>query len=375
MLKYQSNARHPDFGAVLDGLEQAILIFDADDRLILDNVAARRLLRASIVRLRADGWPAVPSVFAMARTNHDLTLDDIRARALRQISPVHFEMTLDGETLRCAATAIYGSHEQIATMLVIDHPDWNSTANTLARFHEETSRLVESAQGHAGLIQKVLAAAGLDTDIAALQSRALGFAEAVTGHLRHLTLLTEAFQRLYTVRSGQLLRTIAPQFQTFELAGFVEDMVEDIDAILLLDPVHAAHDVRSRLRVRLPSNLYLSGHKPLLTRILRDILRNSIMYSPADTPITLRASRQGQHVQIDVTDTGYGIRASEYDRVFAPFQRATQPHVLAETGYGLSLHLAQAELETVGGTIWFTSQEKLGTTVSFTVPAMPGEPD
>ena len=44
-------------------------------------------------------------------------------------------------------------------------------------------------------------------------------------------------------------------------------------------------------------------------------------------------------------DQGYGIRAKEADRVFAPFQRARQPQIIGEFGYGLSLYLAKAEVE------------------------------
>ena len=54
---------------------------------------------------------------------------------------------------------------------------------------------------------------------------------------------------------------------------------------------------------------------------------------------------------------------------FAPFERARQPQIIAEFGYGLSLYLAKAEIEAMGGRIGFESQEGIGTAFSLQLPA------
>jgi signal transduction histidine kinase len=64
-------------------------------------------------------------------------------------------------------------------------------------------------------------------------------------------------------------------------------------------------------------------------------------------------------------DQGYGIREKESGRIFAPFLRSRQPQVIAEFGYGLSLYLAKTEIEAMGGRMWFTSEEGVGSTFSF----------
>jgi K+-sensing histidine kinase KdpD len=70
-----------------------------------------------------------------------------------------------------------------------------------------------------------------------------------------------------------------------------------------------------------------------------------------------------------VIDEGYGIRAKEFERVFAQFQRARQPQIIGEFGYGLSLYLCKHEVEAMNGKIWFQSEEAVGTTFSFKLPA------
>jgi K+-sensing histidine kinase KdpD len=106
-----------------------------------------------------------------------------------------------------------------------------------------------------------------------------------------------------------------------------------------------------------------------LTIILRDMLRNAIMYSMKASPIKITASAQNQNIQINVIDEGYGVRAKEFDKVFQPFQRARQPQVIAEFGYGLSLYLCKHEVEAMNGGLWFTSEEGVGSTFSLKLPA------
>jgi signal transduction histidine kinase len=95
------------------------------------------------------------------------------------------------------------------------------------------------------------------------------------------------------------------------------------------------------------------------------------MYSEEGTPIKIRASatQGGDKVQLEIIDQGYGIREKEVDRVFKPFQRARQPQIIREFGYGLSLYLAKTNIETMNGKIWFESEEGVGTTFFLLFPA------
>ena len=69
-----------------------------------------------------------------------------------------------------------------------------------------------------------------------------------------------------------------------------------------------------------------------------------------------------------VIDEGYGIRASDSERVFLPFTRSRQPQIMGEFGYGLSLYLCKNEVEAMNGRIWFESEEGTGTTFSIKLP-------
>ncbi len=176
--------------------------------------------------------------------------------------------------------------------------------------------------------------------------------------------------RLESIRSGKLAEAVRSERHKINLADFVEDYVESLDEIDLIDPETEAQDYRARITTSIPDGLMVDASPARLTDILHDLLRNAIMYSMKASPMIImaQASAQNQSVQIDVIDEGYGIRAKEFERVFAQFERARQPQIIGEFGYGLSLYLCKYEVEAMNGKIWFQSEEGVGTTFSFKLP-------
>jgi signal transduction histidine kinase len=355
-----------DFRAVIDGLGQGILIFDSEDRLVLDNVAARTILGANLVLVRAEGWRAAAMLLDAARPEGPAA-DDIRTKALRQAAPVRFHTFLAGAYTPCWATAIYGPGGAVYTMITLEHPDWSALTELMSTFRSEASMSITSTRGHAEMIQQVLKKAGADTSAEKLARQVGGFADIMAVHMYRLELLINLLHRLEVIRTGQLSGIVQANRKPIELAGFVEDLLEDITETPLVEAPDPDVDYRDRIRTDIPDDLVVSASKQHLTYAFRNMLSNSIMYSAPDTPVTLRAKASGKihSVQVDVVDEGYGIREKEQGRVFEPFQRARQPQVIAEFGYGLSLYLVKVEVEAMGGRVWFTSEEGVGTTFSF----------
>ena len=355
-----------DFRAIVDGLGQGVLIFDSDDRLVMDNVAARTILGANLVLVRAEGWHAAAMLLD---SGHDdrASADEIRAKALRQAQPVRFHTFLAGAYTPCWATAIYGPGGSIYTMITIERPDWTAMTELTSTFRSEARMSITATRGHAELIKQVIARRTASTTADQLAKQVSGFAGIMAVHMYRLEMLMDMLQRLEDIRTGHLTAVIRNNRRAIELVGFLEDFLEEIVESPLVEAPDPDVDYRDRLRVDVPEGIEVAASKEHLTYILRDMLRNSIMYSEPGTPITIRAtlSPKARNVQIDIQDEGHGIREKEAGRVFAPFQRARQPQILAEFGYGLSLYLVKMEIEAMGGKIWFTSEEKVGTTFSF----------
>lgn len=357
-----------DLRAVMDGLGQGLLIFSSDGRLILENLAARTILGTDINVLKAEGWQAASVLFNTRQTTPDESLDTVRAKALQSSRPVRFRTFRSGQYLPCWMSSINMESGEVHTLIVLDAPDWTFLTSLLDRFRTEFVDAIDSTRGHIDLITAA-AAKHADESGEQIVKRISGFTRLISIHMDRVGRLMTMLQRLETVRTGQIRDNVRDRRKKLRLDDFLEDMQEGLAEIALVDPETDAGDVRARLKVTMPDKLAVSASPAHLTQILHDILRNAIMYSMKATPIKIKASQNGQFVQIDVVDEGYGIREKERERVFEPFQRARQPQIISEFGYGLSLYLCKNEIEAMNGRIWFESEEGVGTTFSFMLPA------
>ena len=359
-----------DLRALVDALGQGIVLFNAENNCILDNLAARAILGANLPLVRSGGWTAFASLLDALRGD-GLPAADIRERALRESErPIRFSMMLSGTYVPCWAAAVHNPDGKVYLMITFDIPDWKPLTELLGKFRSEASMSIGSTQGHAELIQQLAANPPKNATVEIMGKRVIGFAEIIATHMYRLQLLMELLQRLEVIRTGTLPEIIRTSRRKLFVAEFIEDFLEETADEGLIEPSQR-HDIRERLIVDVPSELAASMPPPILKNVLSDLLRNAIQYSPSKARIILRATSvsQKRSIQIDVIDEGYGVRAKETERVFAPFQRARQPQIIGEFGYGLSLYCAKTEIEAMGGRLWFESEEGVGSTFSFKIPA------
>ncbi|HLY25519.1 MAG TPA: ATP-binding protein [Aggregatilineales bacterium] len=363
-----------DYRAIIDGLGQGILLFDPDDRLILDNLAARTILGANLSLIRSEGWSAC-AMLLDARKLDGPGANETRSKALKQMEPVRFHTLLAGAFTPCWATGVHGSGGAVYTMITLEQPDWTALNELMSTFREEASSAISSTAGHADLIQQIIKKRSPNMTVDKLADQVSGFASLMGQHMHRLQTLMELLQRLEYIRTGQLSKDVRNGQRKIKLADFVEDFLEGLADHPLFDS-SVKDDLRDRLEVKIPDSLAISASPEHLTNILRDLLHNAVLYSPPQTPILLKASKaqQGAAVEMAVVDQGYGIRAKEADRIFAPFQRAHQPQIMAEFGYGLSLYLAKSEIEAMSGRIWYESEEGVGSTFYVKLPAWKDAP-
>jgi signal transduction histidine kinase len=200
--------------------------------------------------------------------------------------------------------------------------------------------------------------------------RISGFVNLIATHMHRIDRLTSMLERLENIRTGKLQELVRVSRKKIRLADFIEDFMEELGESRLLDPETESQDYRSRITLTVPDDLVVEASPDHMKGVLRDLLRNAIMYTMKASPIMVMAHTTGNSssIQIDVVDEGYGVRTKEFERVFLPFQRARQPQIISEFGYGLSLYLCKHEIEAMGGKLWFESEEGVGSTFSFKLP-------
>jgi two-component system phosphate regulon sensor histidine kinase PhoR len=106
-----------------------------------------------------------------------------------------------------------------------------------------------------------------------------------------------------------------------------------------------------------------------IRQILDNLVDNALKYTPSGGTVRVRWGRDGDHVFLQVEDTGIGISESELPRIFERFYRVdkARSRELGGTGLGLSIvkHLAQA----MQGSVSAKSKVAEGTTFTVRLPA------
>ena len=105
----------------------------------------------------------------------------------------------------------------------------------------------------------------------------------------------------------------------------------------------------------------------LMERVIENLARNALQYSPPGTPPSLTARAYGGWVEVRVIDRGPGIPRAERKRAFLPFQRLGDTS--ASTSVGLGLTLSRGLTEAMGGTLDPHETPGRGLTMVISLPA------
>jgi two-component system, OmpR family, phosphate regulon sensor histidine kinase PhoR len=105
-----------------------------------------------------------------------------------------------------------------------------------------------------------------------------------------------------------------------------------------------------------------------LRQITIDLLHNGIKYTPQGGQVLVRASIQGEYVQLEFRDTGIGIPLAEIPKIFDRFYRVRTLGGDPDPGAGLGLTIVQSILLRCGGSISVTSQVGVGSNFRVRLP-------
>jgi PAS domain S-box-containing protein len=105
----------------------------------------------------------------------------------------------------------------------------------------------------------------------------------------------------------------------------------------------------------------------MLKTVIRNLVSNSIKYTPTGGTITIDAQTTEQEVVISVVDNGIGIDEQTLTALFKPGIQS-KPGTEKEKGTGLGLLLCKEFIELHGGCLGAESELGKGSTFSFTLP-------
>jgi signal transduction histidine kinase len=118
-----------------------------------------------------------------------------------------------------------------------------------------------------------------------------------------------------------------------------------------------------------------------LRRTLVNLLGNAIRFTPQGGAITVSIEPEAgeRMLTFRVSDTGPGIPAEAFDRIFEKFGQVEAAANGQKLSTGLGLTFCKMAVETHGGQIWVESELDRGSTFAFSIPmrpiSSPGERD
>jgi len=183
-----------------------------------------------------------------------------------------------------------------------------------------------------------------------------------------LTTLQEEAERLNRFVSN-LLDMTRIESGAVDLKLELIDVAEIVgSALQRAGNVLAGHRVEVAIESGLPM---LRLDAVLFEQVLFNLLDNAAKYSPADSRIDIRATRDGELVEIEVVDEGPGIPPADFERIFDKFYRVhAQDRRRAGTGLGLAI--CRGFVEALGG--WIVARnrrDRSGAVLMIRMPVVP----
>jgi two-component system sensor histidine kinase VicK len=118
---------------------------------------------------------------------------------------------------------------------------------------------------------------------------------------------------------------------------------------------------------------YIETDPDLLNQVVMDIINNSIIYSKPkfktkNPDVIVGFEIKGDNYLIGVKDKGIGVPDSAKNRVFTKFFRAANALKVYPDGAGINLSIDKEIIYSLGGRIWFKSEENKQTTFYISLP-------
>ena len=177
--------------------------------------------------------------------------------------------------------------------------------------------------------------------------------------------------QLAVERLGQLIQDLL-QFSSATMGHFPLHLTTTSMDMIVNTAVNLSRPKAQSRRIALHTKMYknippVQVDDEKITWVLEQFLDNAIKFTPPGGDVEVVTAVKQQAVTISVTDTGIGISSEQIDDIFKPFHRLDRD-VSQNGGIGLGLALAQRIIEAHGSIIEVTSQPRIGSSFTFSLP-------
>lgn len=347
---HQLEGERAEVGAIFEHMADGVLVLDANERVMLSNPAAERILRARATLGRG-----------LAEVSHDAELVDL-ARSARGRGPLSrvielysVEPSTERRYIQAAATVL---PEDRRLLVLQDLSDIRRAEVARRDFVANVSHELRTPVTALKALVETLKEGAIDDPVEGPR-----FLERMHDEVEGLAQMVAELLDLARAEAGRLELELMP----CRADDLVNDAVERIRptatrAQLGLDVVIDADD---------PEQLLVCADARRMGQVFSNLLTNAIKFTPASGRIEVGTRPRGRHVEMWVSDSGVGIESAQLQRVFERFFKADPSRVrVSGAGTGLGLAIAKHMVLAHGGQIWAESRGPgQGSTFRLTLPS------
>ncbi len=322
--------------AALDGIEDAIVVCDAEGATVYQNRTAAQLL---------SGRPTdALAAETVSEVIHQALGGSHPERRLDLISPVRRSLLIrafpTGSPAVDGAVAVV---EDISERLRLEAVRRDFVANVSHELKTPTGALTLLAETIDG---------ERDPEVVARLARRMG------GEADRLGRIIDDLLDLSRIEANE-----APRGERVPVSDFVNEAVGSIQAV--------AAGLGVTLHVGgIPAGVAVSGDRRDLVSAVANLVDNAAKYSEPGGTVTVTVAVEEPDVVISVADTGVGIPTRDLERIFERFYRVDRARSRATGGTGLGLSIVRHVAANHGGTVRVSSVEGEGSVFSLVLPAV-----
>jgi two-component system, OmpR family, phosphate regulon sensor histidine kinase PhoR len=163
------------------------------------------------------------------------------------------------------------------------------------------------------------------------------------------------------------------------MAARLDDKEFDLqaEAINLSDLVHRVvsdhidrRDPKHNIVHHIAPSILINGDAIAFSTLLVNLIENAEKYSPAETTIEVRLTRNEKNAILTVSDQGGGIPENERSKIFGKFYRVGNEDTRKTKGTGLGLYIVKHVVDLHKGTISVNKNHPRGTQFEMMFPAL-----
>ena len=343
-------ARNQQLQALVDGLEDGVMMIDKSGRIAQANTVVCRVLRRPEPQLVGQ---EISSALGGSHPLVELWRESLTNSDARERTDVRLDSDARGDHYMLLA---YPNAQGV--VITLRNSD---SLQKLTSLLDESHRMItwgQVALGVAHEIKNPLQAMNLNLELAREKIVRDSGGVDMTGPLRNLGVVGQQIHRLDEVVNAFLrfARMTHAQREPLHMNSIVSEVV----GLVSSEADRQGTEIRFQPKPGLPTPY---GDRGMLYQVFLNLVQNAVQAGPHKGPIDVRIEEAGNRgLVIVVQDRGRGIKKSDLARVYDLFY-TTRPE-----GSGIGLSIVQRAMQLHGGSVTIDSEEGKGTTVRLWLP-------